>query len=218
MVSLALPAGGLRYGIPSFLALVGACAALADDAMAQANVRAWHAQGQVFVLWRVDAAAPLTYDIYCSTAPITSTAQGTLAGRVFEPEWQGLRLKLVKDTATWRVPTPGGGFYQLEANEGLFVHTPRAAALEHFSVVRDGNTVVSAANSTAAAVSIGYDPVNDPVSCHLQIDDVTSRGYPFRWKKTTAGSDPGSGFDSAGAAVARAFWRSAGAGARACTA
>jgi hypothetical protein len=170
----------LRRGRLACRAGVVAVLATATAAVAQTNVRAWHANGQVFVVWRVDATAPLTYDVYRSPAPITSTAQGTLAGRVFEPEWQGTRLKLAKDTATWRIPSATGGVYQLAANEGLFVHTPRAAGSEHFAVVRDGSTAISATNSTAAAVAVGYDPVNEPVTCHLQLDDVTSRGYPFR--------------------------------------
>ncbi|MFN9334000.1 MAG: hypothetical protein ACK6D1_15550, partial [Planctomycetota bacterium] len=161
-------------------AFVPAALLLTATAAAQTNVRAWHANGQVFVVWRVDATAPLTYDVYRSPAPITSTAQGTLAGRVFEPEWQGTRLKLAKDTATWRIPSATGGVYQLAANEGLFVHTPRAAGSEHFAVVRDGSTAISATNSTAGAVAVGYDPANDPVTCHLQLADVTSRGYPFK--------------------------------------
>jgi pimeloyl-ACP methyl ester carboxylesterase len=168
----------LRCAIPTvaILAVVGASA----TASAQSNVRAWHARGQVFVVWRVDATAPLTYDVYRASAPITSTAQGVLAGRLFEPEWTGSRLKLVKDTATWRVPTPSGGFYQLAANEGLFVYTPRAAGSEHFAVVKNGVTAVVAANLTPAPVPYQYDPVNDPVQCHLQVADVTSRDYPFR--------------------------------------
>jgi hypothetical protein len=177
-----------RRQLPSILnlcrtALGSSFAALlvfAHTAAAQNTVRAWHANGQVFVVWRVDPAAPLTYDVYRSPTPITSTTQGTLAGRVFEPEWQGTRLKLAKNTATWCIPSATGGIYQLAANEGLFVYTPRAAGNEHFAVVRDGNTTVSATNSTAGAVAVGYDPANDPVTCHLQLADVTSRGYPFK--------------------------------------
>ena len=75
---------------------------LIGSASGQTNVRAWSAAGQVFVVWRVDASAPLTYDVYRSSTPVTSTAQATLAGRVFRPEWEGERLKLVTSTATWR--------------------------------------------------------------------------------------------------------------------
>ncbi len=152
----------------------------ATSASAQTNVRAWSAAGQVFVVWRVDATAPLTYDVYRSSTPVTSIAQATLAGRVFEPEWTGARLKLVSGSATWRIPAAGGGTYQLAANEGLFVYTPRAGASEYFAVVKNGITAISTTNRTAAPVAVVYDPVNAPVTCHLQLSGTTTRDYPFR--------------------------------------
>ena len=159
-------------------------------AHAQTNVRAWSASGQVFVVWRTEASAPLTYDVYRSTTPVTATSQATLAGRVFEPEWEGLRLKLASPSATWRIPAASGGSYQLATNEGLFVYTPRAGALEHFAVVRSGNTAISATNRTAAPVQVIYDPVNSPVTCHLQVSGVTTRGYPFKtWAMWVDGRD-----------------------------
>jgi len=153
---------------------------LATSASAQTNVRAWSAAGQVFVVWRVDATAPLTYDVYRSSTPVTSIAQATLVGRVFEPEWTGARLKLVSGSATWRIPAAGGGTYQLAANEGLFVYTPRAGASEYFAVVKNGITAISTTNRTAAPVAVVYDPVNAPVTCHLQLSGTTTRDYPFR--------------------------------------
>ncbi|MBU3729691.1 MAG: hypothetical protein FGM37_10675, partial [Phycisphaerales bacterium] len=95
---------------------IGLSSTLSAEADAQTDVRAWSAAGQVFVVWRVDSTLPLTYDVYRSTAPITSIAQGTLAGRVFQPEWSGTRLKLANSQATWRIPTSAGGTYQLAAN------------------------------------------------------------------------------------------------------
>lgn len=87
------------------------------QAHAQTSVRAWPASGQVFVVWRTETSAPLTYDVYRSTTPVTAITQATLAGCVFEPEWEGLRLKLVSPSATWRIPAAGGGTYQLAAND-----------------------------------------------------------------------------------------------------
>jgi hypothetical protein len=169
---------------------LAACAAWCGSALAQTNVRAWSAAGQVFVVWRVDSTAPLTYDVYRSTAPVSSVAQATLVGRSFEPEWEGLRLKLVSQTATWRIPAAGGGTYQLAANEGLFVHTPRAGATEYFAVVRNGSTAVSSANRTAGPVQVAYDPATAPVTCHLQVSGVTTRGYPFKtWAMWVDGRD-----------------------------
>jgi len=162
------------------VALVAVCTMVTTPALAQTNVRAWSAAGQVFVVWQVDAKTPLTYDIYRSATPISTTAKGTLAGRVFEPEWSGARLKLVSPTARWRIPGAEGGIYQLAANEGLFAFTPRAQSSEYFAVVRNGSTAVSAANRTSAAVPVAYDPANQPVSCHLQLAGTTPLGYPYR--------------------------------------
>ncbi|MBM3962052.1 MAG: hypothetical protein FJ306_09170 [Planctomycetes bacterium] len=120
-----------RVSVPAGVTLLSTAIAAA-----QTNVRAWQANGQVFVVWRV--------------------------------------------------PSATGGVYQLAANEGLFVHTPRAAGSEHFAVVRDGSTAISATNSTVAAVAVGYDPVNDPVTCHLQLADVSRAGT--RSRRTRCGS------------------------------
>ena len=162
------------------LAAAAFVAVTTAPAHAQSNVRAWSAAGQVFVVWEVDATAPLTYDIYRSALPMTSISQGTLAGRMFEPEWSGARLKLASPNARWRVPTAKGGVYTLAANEGLFVYTPRAASTEYFAVVRNGSTAVSATNRTPAPVVAVYDPVNQPVTCHEQLAGTTQQGYPFR--------------------------------------
>jgi pimeloyl-ACP methyl ester carboxylesterase len=162
------------------LALVVTVGVAARAASAQVDVRAWSAAGQVFVVWRVDSTAPLTFDVYRSTSPVTSTSQAVLVGRVFRPEWSGERLKLGNPVATWRVPVADGGSYQLAENEGLLVFTPHASASEFFSVVRNGSTAVSSANRTAAAVTVQYDPVAQPVACHQQLSGVTTRGYPYR--------------------------------------
>ena len=155
-------------------------AATSTSAHAQSNVRAWSASGQVFVVWQVDTTAPLTYDIYRSTAPVASIAQATLCGRVFEPEWSGARLKIGAPNARWRIPGAKGGFYTLAANEGLFVFTPRSTTTEYFAVVRNGNAAVSATNRTPAPVIVAYDPANQPVTCHEQLSGTTQQGYPFR--------------------------------------
>jgi len=146
---------------------------------AQTNVRAWSANGQTFVVWRCGITDPLTYDVYRSTHPFSDISQATLAGRLFKPEWQGDRLKIAGDTLTWRIPDGTGGIYQLATNEGLFVNTQHAAASGYFAVVRNGSTAVTAANMTETAVVETYDPVNDPVTCHLQFSGTTARGYPY---------------------------------------
>jgi pimeloyl-ACP methyl ester carboxylesterase len=178
-----------RIAIDAIAALL-AFLLLPQVALAQTTVRAWSAAGQVFVVWRVDATAPLTYDIYRSPTVVTSTTKATLVGRVFQPEWRGARLQLVDQSATWRIPSADGGTYQLAANEGLFVYTPRAGASEHFAVVRNGSTAISATNRTTAPVAVVYDPANAPVTCHLQYTGVTTRGYPFKtWAMWVDGRD-----------------------------
>jgi len=168
------------------LALLGS----STQAFAQADVRAWSDDGQVYIVWRVDASAPLTYHIYRSAAPLSSSTQGTLVARLFAPEWSGERLKLVDPAATWRVPDGAGGTYQLAANEGLCVYTPRIATNEHFAVLRNGSTAASATNRTANAVATTYDPVNAPVACHLQSSGVTNQGYPYAtWALWVDGRD-----------------------------
>lgn len=143
------------------------------------NVRAWSANGQTFIVWKVGATDPLTYDVYRSATPFTNISQATLAGRLFKPEWQGDRLKIASSTLTWRVPNGSGGTYQLASDEGLFVFTQHASASEYFAVVRNGSSAVTAANMTATAVNETYDPVNDRVRCHLQFTGSTTRGYPY---------------------------------------
>jgi pimeloyl-ACP methyl ester carboxylesterase len=170
----------MQRTLPCVLSFLVALAALASPAAAQSNVRAWSAAGQVFVVWQVDATAPLTYDVYRAPTPITAISQGTLAGRVFEPEWSGARLKIGSPGARWRIPAAKGGFYTLAANEGLFVFTPRAQGNEYFAVVRNGSTAISGTNRTPAPVSVAYDPVNLRVTCHQQLAGTTSQGYPFR--------------------------------------
>jgi predicted peptidase len=143
------------------------------------NVRAWSANGQTFIVWKIGATDPLSYDVYRSATPFTDISQATLAGRLFKPEWQGDRLKIASSTLTWRVPNGSGGTYQLAANEGLFVFTQHSAANEYFAVVRNGSSAVTAANMTITAIAETYDPVNDRVRCHLQFTGATTRSYPY---------------------------------------
>jgi hypothetical protein len=53
---------------------------------AQTNVRAWNANGQVFVVWELDTATTLLYNIFFSINHVTSTTNATKVGSVFEPE------------------------------------------------------------------------------------------------------------------------------------
>ncbi|MDX2148840.1 MAG: prolyl oligopeptidase family serine peptidase [Planctomycetota bacterium] len=156
-------------------------AASCGSAMAQpTNVRAWYAQGQVFVVWERPAppATPLdTVEIYSSVAAQVNTANMNRIGRLFFPEYTGARLQALVPNARLLLPGPGGGTYRLAPNEGAFAYTPHAAGNLFFAVVDSGSTVVNAANSVATAFA--YDPVNDPVRPHPQFSGNTPGGQPY---------------------------------------
>lgn len=146
---------------------------------AQSNVRAWNSNGQVFVIWELNSQNALTYSVHFSSDSVSTTSAATLAGSVFEPEWKGSRLTLANPNARWRIPDGSGGFYQVTANEGLFVYTPHDTLTAYFYVTRDTDTLLSATNRTQQALPVIYDPVVNPVRCHLQFSGTTGQGYPF---------------------------------------
>ena len=126
---------------------------------AQSNVRAWNADGQVFVVWELAQQTAVTYSVHVSAGIVTSTADAERVGQVFEPEWSGARLRLANPNARWRVPNGNGGIYQLTATEGLFVFTPHDATTRYFHVTRDAETLLTADNRTPQPLDITYDPV-----------------------------------------------------------
>lgn len=144
---------------------------LSYPCFSQANVRAWYADGQVFVVWTYDVPIEETYAIYTSPDPFTSTADATLIGRPFYFEYLGYGLKdnLMDTNATYRIPDGSGGKYQLNLNEALFVHTPHQNGTQYFAVTKWGSdAVIPGQNITDTSVAFIFDPVNDPVECHLQ--------------------------------------------------
>ncbi len=162
------------------LALLLVAAAPALCAAQPFNVRAWYADGQVFVVWQFPAppaVATDTVEIYASAAAQVNTMNMDLIGRMFYPEYTGGRLQQLDPTATLTVPSPLGGTYRLLPDEGVFAFTPHAAGNLFFAVVDTGANAVNAGNSTAAFFN--YDPVNDPVRPQLQFNGFTSGGYPY---------------------------------------
>ncbi|HFA48451.1 MAG TPA: T9SS type A sorting domain-containing protein [Bacteroidetes bacterium] len=137
---------------------------------AQTNVRAWYADGQVWVIWETAPPFPETYAIYASPNPFSNTDDALLIGRLFPFEYLPLTLKEQVDTAaTFRIPDGMGGTYQLAGNEALFVGTPHESDELYFAVAEWGETAVTpGVNITDEAVPIEYDPDGDPVECHLQ--------------------------------------------------
>lgn len=170
-----------RRWILAAAAFVGAIFGAAAPASAQPfNVRAWYAEGQVFVLWQFVAPPPVptdTVEIFASAAAQATTANMTRIGRMFFPEYTGSRLTALAAGSRLLVPTPGGGTYRLAADEGVFVYTPRAAGNLFFAVVDTGAAAVNAGNSDATAFA--YDPVNDPAAPHPQFNGLTPGGFPY---------------------------------------
>ncbi len=139
--------------------------------IAQTNVRAWYADGQVWVVWETSAPLPDWYAVYAKPTAFASTANATFVGRPHKFEYVCAALKEQLDTAaTPRIPGPAGaGKYLLKSTEALFVFTPHQAGSLFFAVVADNATTVTAGqNITLAAVPFPYNPVADPVECHLQ--------------------------------------------------
>jgi Secretion system C-terminal sorting domain/Putative esterase len=138
---------------------------------AQTNVRAWYADGQVWVVWESALPLPDWYEIYAKPTAFSSTNTAVRVGKSHLFEYSCAALKEQVDPAqTPRIPSPTGiGKYQLALNEALFVFTPHQMGALFFAVVADGNTQVNAGqNITATAVPFQYNPVGDPVECHLQ--------------------------------------------------
>jgi YVTN family beta-propeller protein len=149
------------------------------DSLAPGSVRAWNANGQVFIVWKTDAQAPLKYNIYSSPNPVSSIAGALKIGSVFEPEWSGKRLKLAQPDARWTIPDGNGGTYKLAADEGLFVYTPHDTSNVYFYVNRDNETQLSATSRTSQRLFVRYDPLTEPVKCHTQFSGVTGQGFPY---------------------------------------
>ncbi len=159
---------------------IAAALAIPLGASAQDSVRAWYADGQVWVVWHTTPPDPVTYGIYAGAAAFTNTADAALIGRTFAEEWMGGRLKhnASDSTITYTIPDTTGGTYTLAADEGLFVETVHASGAKYYAVAKWGDTDVT--NSvTASAVDFTYSPGVDPPECQPQLSDTTSTGYPY---------------------------------------
>lgn len=178
------PAAGI-FRATAFAALFASF--VTTGALAQSNLRAWHAFGQTWLVWTDDRTftSLQTYDIYRSMQPITDLDDAELVGRIYPEDWQATRLRLTAPDATWSAPDGQGGVYTLADDEALFVYTPHTATVEYFAVVKRGFTAVGPANSAGPVVQS-----LDPVTCHLQFEGVTALGYPFRiWAHWVDGRD-----------------------------
>ncbi|MBK7337706.1 MAG: hypothetical protein IPJ00_16790 [Saprospirales bacterium] len=155
----------IKFLIPAILL------AITSPLFAQTNVRAWYADGQVWVVWEVGAPLPDWYEIYAKPTSFTSVDNATGVGKLHKLEYTCAALKEQIDTSTTpRIPAQSGpGKYQLAANEALFVFTPHEAGSLYFAVVAEGETTVtSGQNITVSAAPFQFNPASDPVECHLQ--------------------------------------------------
>ncbi|MBL7806363.1 MAG: T9SS type A sorting domain-containing protein [Saprospiraceae bacterium] len=153
-----------------------------NSIFAQTNVRAWYADGQVWVVWEVSNPLPETYAVYAKPTVFNNTDNATLVGRLFKEEFGPAALReQVDSSATYRIPNGNGGIYQLEANEALFVATPHEAGTLFFAVVAwDEKNVTPGVNITPSAVPFQYNPANDPVECHLQKTFISPFNATYR--------------------------------------
>jgi pimeloyl-ACP methyl ester carboxylesterase len=150
----------------------------------QSGIQAWYAQGQVWVIWNVNQnPAPVTFEIYKADFLFSDVNQADRVGKLFELEYfAGALAEQVAPSATYTIPTLGGGTYTLGPNEALFVETVEHTGASFYAVVEQGaSSVVPDVNITAQAVSHLYDPVNDQVNCHLQHTEYLPEGNKVNW-------------------------------------
>lgn len=153
-------------------------------ACSQQNLRAWYAQGQVWVVWQSQNPFPETYAIYKNQQAFTATNQASIIGRPFFYEfYPGTFIQQTGNpNFAYTIPKPDGGTYTLAPGEALFVETVTATGTAYYAVVEWGKTAVTAGvNRTQNAVAFMYDPVNDPVTCHLQLTENLATGNKANW-------------------------------------
>jgi hypothetical protein len=169
------------------IAIVAAISfAVAAPALAQTDVRAWHEDGQTFVVWTESALPTITYEIYRASSAVADTSQATFVGRVFAGEWEGERLKIRAPFLEWTVPTDDiGGTYTLDSDEGLFVHTPHAPADEYFFVVRHSDSACGPDNTSDLVVQTA----DETPTCHRQASGPFDGHLAEAWAVFSDGSD-----------------------------
>src|SRR5688572_15778855 len=107
---------------------------------AQTNVRAWYADGQVWVVWNIQLPIPETVNIYAAEESFSFVTSASRVGKPFHLDYLPSALKEQVDTsATFRIPDGQGGTYQLGFSEGLFVYTPHESGSLFFAVAVDGD-------------------------------------------------------------------------------
>ncbi|MEM7201513.1 MAG: hypothetical protein AAF628_14685 [Planctomycetota bacterium] len=154
------------------LRLLCLIALVAPTISAQTNLRAWHRDGQTFLVWQhARLIPPPTYDIHAAATPITSLTSTNRIGRVFASNGANTRLALQVPGSRWVLPGPGTTSTTVGAREAYFVSTASAVGIRYFAVAPTG--AVGAPPVVAGPV----DEALDPVRSHLQYSDARGRVY-----------------------------------------
>jgi len=151
---------------------------------AQQDVRAWYADGHVWVVWRDDThASPPTFAIHRSASPFDQISDATLRGRLFPREASGANLKAQSAAAYgtnvlegFRIPDGAGAQYELAPDEGLFVDTARETGAAYYSVTPFGQATVLPGQRTLEPVGYRWHP-GEPPRLHLQHQAINPDGY-----------------------------------------
>lgn len=149
------------------------------------NVQAICKDGQTFITWNDPAPTQLTYEIYRSATPMTSTLQGTKVGEIFLDEAKGQIMlggsrAMENGDVYWKIPSHQEPYYrQLGPEDYLFVRTTRADEYAYYAVVPAGEQVISSGQCTTSLLPEPYDPIFSPVQAHFQYQ-FTKDGYTTR--------------------------------------
>lgn len=110
---------------------------LSNFLFGQTNVRAWQADGQVWIVWEFDQNAPARFSIFQSPTQSAQAGDWEHIGSLFPEHCVPfpIRTHLGVPNQTWKIPDGNGGTYQLEQNEGLFVKTIHNDDANHYSVL-----------------------------------------------------------------------------------
>ena len=162
--------GSLQARARRGLLLAGAClfATLTPTSFAQTDVRAWSAQGQVWIVWKDQNPLSKTYSVYSSEAqsPTAHCSDWELEANLFGQDATVVRLRDQADFTTNatrpRVPDGNGGHYQLLSDELVCVLTPHESRDARYAVLPATDCFVSSARQSERSAFV-LDPVGDPI-------------------------------------------------------
>lgn len=141
---------------------------------AVSNVQAICSNGQTFITWHDPSPPQMTYEIYRSPSPMTSTIQGTKVDQIFIDEANGQVMlggsrAMGHGDVFWRIPSHTAPFCrQLNADGYLFVRTTRADEYAYYAVVPAGDQVIAPGQCTSGLPQEPYDPIFGSVQAHFQ--------------------------------------------------